>query len=99
MLSSQSDELIFTFTSLTITCLISVDVQKMRSYWVKTKHKTLVADCIDSTTYNTIKNGSETCYDVCFGDVGTNKNTGCWAGGGRDVNVKFFIGSEQDGQP
>lgn len=48
---------------------------------------------------NTMKNGSETCYDVCFGDVGTNKNTGCWAGGGRDVNVKFFIGSEQDGQP
>lgn len=37
-----------------------------------------------------LQEGSMTCYDVCFGDCGTNKKTG-----GRFKDVKIFSGLER----
>lgn len=43
-----------------------------------------------------LQDGCKTCYDVLFGDGGTNKKTGGAGGSGRVDNVKIFIASDQD---
>lgn len=45
-----------------------------------------------------LEGGSETYYDIWFGDDSTERKTGGGAGGGTAENGKIFSGSSQDGQ-
>lgn len=45
-----------------------------------------------------LQDGSETWCDVWFEDSNTDKNTGCWARGGRVEDALIFDGSDQNGQ-